>query len=121
MAIHKYTVLEANNINLGQSGSIFTDASDSAIKPPDGKAFVAIQFLAATTFDSSGGLVAENSTFYPSTEASAHDATGGSETYQEGSGGKQIDVNNSFPAGSTIYGRWTEIDLASGSIIAYIG
>ena len=26
-----------------------------------------------------------------------------------------------FPKGVTIYGRWTEVDLASGTIIAYIG
>ena len=103
------------------AGSVFTKASSDAIKPPAEHVFVAFTTLAATTFDSSGGLVAENSTFYPSTEASAHDATAGSETYQEGSGGKQIDVSNTFPAGTTIYGRWTEIDLTTGSIIAYIG
>jgi len=26
-----------------------------------------------------------------------------------------------FPKGVTIYGRWTEIDVASGTIVAYQG
>ena len=32
-----------------------------------------------------------------------------------------IDASNSFPAGVTIFGRWTEIDLDAGMLIAYIG
>ena len=38
-----------------------------------------------------------------------------------GSGGVEIDDSNSFPAGVTIYGRYTEIDVAGGTIIAYWG
>ena len=45
----------------------------------------------------------------------------GSETSDVGSGGKQIDNSVSFPQGSVIFGRWTEIDINSGSIIAYVG
>jgi hypothetical protein len=29
--------------------------------------------------------------------------------------------SETIPAGSTIYGRWTTIDLDSGLVIAYIG
>ena len=88
--------------------------------------------LADTTFDSSGGLVADNKTGttaatagpgleYIGTEAAAHNLSVASETTRSGGGGLQVDVSNSFPEGITIYGRWTEIDLASGMIIAYIG
>ena len=38
-----------------------------------------------------------------------------------GRGGDVIDASNTFPKGITIYGRWTSLDLASGSAIAYIG
>jgi hypothetical protein len=38
-----------------------------------------------------------------------------------GYGGDVIDASNTFPKGITIYGRWTSLDLASGSAIAYLG
>jgi hypothetical protein len=116
----KYSVVETGNLGFGQVGSIFLDAS-GASSPPTGLVFVAITFLEDTTFDSSGGLVAEDENQYANTEAAAHDEADGSETATQGSGGKQVDVNNTFPQGATIFGRWTEIDLASGMVIAYIG
>jgi len=117
MAISKYSVVEAGNLGLGQSGSIFTDIG-GAIKPPTGTVFVAITFLDDTTFDSSGGLVSEDSALYANTEAAAHSST---QSTTSGTGGDQIDVSNTFPAGVTIFGRWTEIDIGTGLIIAYIG
>ena len=118
--------------NFGQLGSVYTDAGSDAIKPPTNKVFVAITILTEnTTFDASGVLVAEqrvNSTIsgsvtnniYIGTEAAAHDLTGGAETVDEGSGGKVVDSVD-FPAGITIFGRWTEIEIDDGAIIAYIG
>ena len=119
----------------GQLGSVFNDGT-AAIKPPTNKVFVAITMLSDVTFDSSGGLVSE--TFlakvgtggtsvgdteynYITTEAAAHDQTAGNASVEKGETGLQIDVDNIFPKGVTIYGRWTEVDLASGLIIAYIG
>ena len=114
------------------TGSVYTTASSDAIKPPTGKVFVAITILTAgTTFDASGGLVAErrvNNTItgsvtndvYISTEEPAHDLADGSETVDEGSGGLVVDSVN-FPVGITLHGRWTEIDIADGAVIAYIG
>ena len=110
------TVQESKNIKLGQVGSIFTDNATTAITPPTGTVFIAIQALFADiTFDSSGGLVAEDPDKYINTEQAS---TGGG-----GSGGVQMDVNNTLPAGTTIYGRWTSINLAGGAsgIVAYIG
>ena len=43
------------------------------------------------------------------------------DAFGQGFGGDTIDVSNVFPKGITIYGRWTRIDLASGSGIAYLG
>ena len=111
--------------NFGQLGSVFNDGT-AAITPPTNKVFVAITMLADTTFDSSGGLKADNDSAgagleYIGTEAAAHNLSVASETTSSGGGGLQVDVSNSFPEGITIYGRWTEIDLASGMIIAYIG
>ena len=113
------------NKNFGQYGSVFTSVS-GAITPPTNKVFVAITMLTDCTFDSSGGLKADNDSAgagleYIGTEAAAHNLSVASETVSSGGGGLQVDVSNTFPKGVTIYGRWTEIDLASGSVIAYIG
>ena len=120
MAVSKYSVVEAGNLVLGQAGSIFLDASGAA-SPPTGLVFVSITFLDDTIFDASGGLVAQDANQYANTEAAAHNESDGSETTTQGSGGLQIDGSNTFPAGVTIFGRWTEIDITSGLLIAYIG
>ena len=111
----------------GQLGSVYTTASSDAIIPPTGKVFVAITMLEDTVFDSSGGLTAERrvngsvtNDVYVSTEQAAHDLAAGSETVHEGSGGKVVD-SVTFARGITIYGRWSEIDVSSGGIVAYIG
>ncbi len=122
--LRKYTVVEgqnfANEVGFGQAGSVFLDAS-GASSPPTGSVFVAITFLDDTIFDASGGLIAEDSAKFANTEAAANNNADGSETASEGSGGLQIDASNTFPAGITIYGRWSEIDITSGMLIAYIG
>ena len=122
--LRKYTVVEgqnfANEVGFGQAGSVFLDAS-GASSPPTGSVFVAITFIDDTIFDASGGLIAEDSAKFANTEAAANNNADGSETASEGSGGLQIDASNTFPAGITIYGRWSEIDITSGMLIAYIG
>ena len=114
----------------GQLGSAYTTASSDAIKPPTGKVFVAITMLDNTVFDDTGGLVADipisGSDQYIGTEQPAHDLAADSETTDEGSGGLIIGGSAegdavTFPKGVTIYGRWTEIDVYSGKVIAYIG
>ena len=114
----------------GQLGSAYTTSSSDAIKPPTGKVFVAITMLADTVFDSTGGLVADNPTVrtavattavagvYIGTEKAANDLA--TATTDEGTGGKVVD-SVTFPKGVTIYGRWTEIDVNSGGVVAYIG
>ena len=116
----KYSVVEAGNLGFGQVGSIFLDAS-GASSPPTGTVFIAITFLEDTTLDSSGGLVPEDEDQYANTEAAAHNESDGAETTTQGSGGLQIDVSNTFPQGATIFGRWTEIDITAGMLIAYFG
>ena len=119
--------------HFGQLGSVYTTASSDAIKPPTGKVFVAITMLDDTIFDDSGGLVAETrvngsvtNNIYAGTEAAAHNLTASSETVDEGSGGVIVGGTTesdavTFPVGVTIYGRYTQIDVYSGAVIAYIG
>ena len=106
-----YATNEAQNIALGQAGSILVTGT-SAVTALGG-VFVAIQFLEDTVFASgAGGLSAETLQLYP-------DDTGES-TSVSASNGAAID-GVVFPQGMTIYGRWTDFTLASGKVIAYVG
>tara|TARA_R110002012_G_C11554812_1_gene602827 strand:+ start:27 stop:401 length:375 start_codon:yes stop_codon:yes gene_type:complete len=113
--------------SFGQLGSVYTTASSEEINPPTNKVFIAITMLEDTVFDATGGLIAETrvngattNNIYIGTDAAAHDLTAGGETVDEGTGGIVVD-SVTFPRGVTIYGRWTEIDVNSGKVIAYIG
>jgi len=97
------------DIAFGAQGSTYTASTSAAITPPANNVYVAIYVLTQTTFDSTTGLIAESAT------GSINSAGIGS-----GTGGQNVD-SVIFPAGTTIYGRWTSINLSGGSIIAYIG
>ena len=91
------------------NGSTYTTASSAAITPTSGNVWIAITILTDTVFDSASGLVAESATTYINTEGI-------------GAGAAGIVVDSvTFPKGVTIYGRWTEIDVTSGTIVAYQG
>ena len=124
--------LHAPNQMLGAMGSVFTDTANGTITPPTGKVFIAITFINDTVLETlgtnAGGLTGDTSdTLYEhvGTDVAAHNATAGSgETTITGGGGKIIDASNSFKAGTTIYGRWTSVEVANGGagvLIAYIG
>jgi hypothetical protein len=109
--IQNYSVLEGNNIALGQAGSILVKSTTAATALNG--VFVAIQFVTDTTFDSTDGLVAETTELFPD--------DGGTSTSVSTLGGGVTD-SVVFPAGLTIYGRWTSFKLTSGgTVIAYLG
>ena len=105
----------------GQLGSTYTTSSADAIKPPTGKVFVAITILDAAKFDADGFEVETATKYINGSATIANDLADGSETTDGGSGGVRVPATQEFPKGATIYGRWTELDLAAGAIIAYIG
>ena len=105
----KLSTNQAQNIQLGQAGSILATTGNNATV--GGQVFVAITFITASEFEGgSTGLVAEVPYQYPS-------STAGSTLIVSGS----VESDGiTFPAGMTIYGRWTAFELTSGSCIAYI-
>ena len=109
-----YTTQEAQNTALGQIGSVFI-SDTSACTPASNTTFVAITIVEDCTFATSGGLVPENGVavnFLSTTTKSNSSATGGN----------AITDATTFSAGTTLYGRWSQIQLASaGAVIAYIG
>ena len=110
-SLHKYTVVEAQNVGLGQAGSIFLNTSNTDTVTCATGNFVAITFLTDTVFNSTSGLVSADDTLFPNSQsgATAIDPDGDA-----------VD-SATFPKGVTIYGRWTQIILVSGSAIAYVG
>ena len=105
--IHKFTVQESQNLGLGQGGvDYLTDTSDYT--PPSNTVVVAMTFIEDSVF---GANTTVESTKF-TTQGTA--ATG------LGSGGDSFGTD-SFPAGVTIYGRFTAVDLASGAAMLYIG
>ena len=66
-------------------------------------------------------------TNFTASRAGANLASGAAETVyffdnlSQGFGGLQMDTDDIIPTGTTIYGRWTAINLAAGRVIAYFG
>ena len=96
--------------NIGHSGSAVFTTHDAEVQY-DGTVYIAITFITASTFEVGvTGLVPEKNYQYPSSNAT-------SSLIAENS----LAVDGiTWPAGMTIYGRWTGFELASGSCIAYI-
>ena len=114
----------ATAYNFGQLGSAHMHNDNGEdLTPPDGMVIVAITMIDATVFDKLTPDTS-NSIVYSGTES--NDVYFGiGTTANEGGNSEAIDGNTSFPAGMTIYGRWTLLSLnaaqANGGIIAYFG
>jgi len=108
-----------HGVLLGALGSAHTDGT-GRIQPPTGMVIAAIQFISKNTPTT---LVAENPDKFFNTAHAANSLSTGSETVDEGSGGIAVS-NCEFPAGMTIYGRWTQATFAAdstGGVICYFG
>ena len=108
-----------NGVVLGQLGSAHTDGT-GRIQPPSGMVIAAIQFISKNTPTT---LVSENPDKFFNTAHAANSLSTDSETVDEGSGGIALS-GCEFPAGMTIYGRWTQATFAAdstGGVICYFG
>ena len=100
----------ATQIDIGQSGGAWIDTTD-VFTPPTGKVVAAINVVTAATFTT---LTPANDggTYYPGTAVTATAAGNGTNAAAIVSG-------DSFPVGQWIYGRWSAVDLAGGSVFVY--
>jgi len=108
-----------NGVILGALGSAHTDTT-AAIVPPTGMIIAAIQFISKNI---PTALVAEDPDKTFNIAHAANSLSAGSETVDEGSGGVALS-GCEFPAGMTIYGRWTSATFATdstGGVICYFG
>ena len=112
----------SNGLMIGALGSAHTDGT-GAVTPPAGLVIAAIQFISKNT---PTALVAEDQGKYFNTVHAANadgTATVDGLTVVEGTGGISLS-NCEFPAGMTIYGRWTSATFAAdstGGVICYFG
>jgi hypothetical protein len=106
--IRRYSVIESNNIQLGQVGSAFVDTTGQYTAPGSMK-IVMITMLTDVEF---GEL----------TPASTSDNFGTTAS-SPGSGGDTLTSGDTFPSGITIFGRWNSCELATSGdkIIIYYG
>ena len=95
---------------MGQTGSVYHKGNGDPVVAPEGKAFVAITMITNTKFESSGGLVAEDTANCFGTSGTGYTSTGTA----------VISDALEFPAGITIYGRFKSIDVKTGDVIAYL-
>ena len=95
MAINKYSVVEAQNIQLGQAGSAFVDTTGQ-YTPPTGLKITMITMLTDVEF----------------AELTASDTTQnfGTTAASPGTNGQTLGTET-FPAGITIFGRWDSCTL----------
>tara|TARA_R110000824_G_scaffold11938_1_gene52500 strand:- start:373 stop:711 length:339 start_codon:yes stop_codon:yes gene_type:complete len=111
MALQKYSVVEAQNIQLGQTGSAFVDTTGQ-YTPPSGLKIIMITMLTDTEF--SELTPADTDVNFGTTVADAS---------QPGTGADALTSSDTFPAGITIFGRWNTCTLNSGGdkILIYFG
>ena len=106
-------IVNVNNAAGGLDGNILITGTTAATCAVSGKCFVTIQMLTDTVFNSSaGGLTPVTAQLYMGD-------TGTSTDIDANAGAATDSVT--FPAGTVIFGKWSSITLASGSVVAYIG
>ena len=111
---NKYTVQESNNLAIGQGRSMFVDTIGQDVTPPTGTVFIAIQCVNDTRFTELSAV--DNTQCYGTDGVDA--AVSG---VYAGGVGDRVPSAVTFPAGTVIYGRWKQFDLANGIVIAYCG
>tara|TARA_B100001059_G_scaffold74294_1_gene71884 strand:+ start:421 stop:753 length:333 start_codon:yes stop_codon:yes gene_type:complete len=103
--------LNTPQIDIGQLGSAYLADADVDFTPPTGKVVVAILSLDnATKFNTltpDNGDHAYAGTITPVTA--------------NGTNSDAIPATETFPAGVTIYGRWTTVQIDAGAVIMYFG
>ena len=108
--IMKYTVAEAQNIQLGQGQSAYLDSTNAYVVD-DAKPVIAITIIQDAKFETLAALHADY--------CFGDNGTDG--TYTDAGCGDVVLNTTVFPAGITIYGSWTTVDLASGIVVLYLG
>ena len=107
--MNKYTVQEAQNIQLGQCRSAYLDDT-GAYTVAEGETIIAIQCVQDVKFTT---LTADDPVNCYDSSVNGVGNSGGT--------GDDIQSATLFPAGLVLYGRWNAVTLASGVAVLYMG
>lgn len=102
----------ATQYGFGQLGSGYTTNGDE-VTPPTGKVIVAITVVVDCKFEE---LSADRSNLDGGVAY-----FGDADVDANGAGSQVVPTDETFPAGITIYGRWTKVELSQGAAILYYG
>jgi len=109
---------DSDLIAFGQLGSSYSNTIGDTVKPPSGRHIVAITFLEDLRLDTltAAGTINLDSSFNFTNEGASLNTT---------DNGEAIADTTVFPKGLTVYGKWTEVSLATAGatagIICYFG
>jgi len=109
--LKQYSVVEANNAALGQLGSAFLDTDGTTFTPTNG-VVVAITMMTDCGFDVLTGEGGDGSGIYINRVGDGYE-----------SAGDALANGDSFPAGMTIYRRWTSVSVQTTGqkCVCYVG
>tara|TARA_R110001592_G_C12771919_1_gene714009 strand:+ start:265 stop:645 length:381 start_codon:yes stop_codon:yes gene_type:complete len=108
----------------GQNGSVLIN-STNAVSPKPGAHFNAITFITNTVFANTADGLVSNTSDHAVMTSTTSAFTDVAMSFNSTNGG-QLGLNGSstngitFPAGITVYGKWSKITLASGTAVAYL-
>ena len=102
-----YSVVDSHHIAMGQVGSAYLDGSEAAASLTGNLVVIAITMTEDTTFTT----LTQTDAAYMGTGTSTHSDSGTS----------PLANTDAFPAGLTIYGRWSAVTVNTGACIVYLG
>tara|TARA_R100000734_G_C3256468_1_gene56409 strand:+ start:223 stop:594 length:372 start_codon:yes stop_codon:yes gene_type:complete len=120
----KNSLLELAAGAFGQNGSILINSTNT-VTPKAGKHFHAITFITNTTFANNADGLVSNTEEHNTRTTTTSGVTGKAMSFNSSNGG-ELGVGGTatgtltFPAGITVYGKWSQIKLASGQCVAYL-
>jgi hypothetical protein len=106
MAKGYMTVQEAQNVQLGQCKTAWLDDTD-IYNCTSGEVVIAVQCI-------------QDCKFAALTEENPSSCIGSTDSDNDGNSGDGVAATTLIPAGIVLYGRWTNVDLASGIAALYI-
>lgn len=109
----------------GQNGSVFINSTNTVTPNDPDQHFHAITFVTNTRFQANADGLVSNTSDHATRTTTTSGLTDVSMSFNSTNGG-QLGTGGSptgtivFPAGLTVYGRWSQIKLHSGQCVAYL-
>ena len=108
----------------GNNGSVLINSTNT-VTANDGRHFHAITFITNTKFANNADGLVSNTDQYQTRTSTISGGTAKTMSFNSVNGGDLTTGGSAtgvveFPAGITVYGKWSQIKLASGQCVAYL-